>query len=62
MKDKGVLFKNTRDIPNTKDALVQAMIRISKKAGFRCIAYVARHSDATNALIRSVDTDSHCCT
>ncbi len=38
MKDKGVLFKNTRDIPNTKDALVQAMIRISEKAGFRCIA------------------------
>lgn len=58
LKEKGVLFKNTKGVPYTKDALVQAMIRISKKAGFRCIAYGARHSYATNALIRSVDTVS----
>jgi site-specific recombinase XerD len=32
--------------------------RISEKVGFRVIAYGARHSYATNALIRSVDTVS----
>ncbi|XZE53986.1 tyrosine-type recombinase/integrase [Planctomycetaceae bacterium SH139] len=54
----GALFKNTRGLPWTKDALVQAMQRISEKVGFRVIAYGARHSYATNALIRSVDTVS----
>lgn len=58
LKEKGSLFKNTRGVPWTKDALVQAMQRISGKVGFRCIAYGARHSYATNALIRSVDTVS----
>ena len=55
---EGTLFRNTRGLPWTKDALVQAMQTISDQVGFRCIAYGARHSYATNALIRSVDTVS----
>ncbi|EMI44014.1 phage-related integrase [Rhodopirellula sp. SWK7] len=56
LKDKGFLFKNTKGVPCTKSTLAQAMIHFSGKAGFRCIACGARHSYATNALIRSVDT------
>ncbi|MEO8496766.1 MAG: tyrosine-type recombinase/integrase [Planctomycetota bacterium] len=58
LKRQGPLFANTLGVPWTKDALVQSMQRISDKVGFRCIAYGARHSYATNALIRSVDTVS----
>ncbi|WP_436717707.1 tyrosine-type recombinase/integrase [Roseiconus lacunae] len=54
----GRLFRNNRCNPWTKDAVVNRLRRISKKVGFRVIAYGARHSFATNALIRSVDTVS----
>ena len=54
----GPLFRNSRGIPWTKDAIKCRLTRISKKVGFRVIAYGARHSFATNALIRSVDTVS----
>ena len=55
---EGPLFTNSRGVPWTKDALVQRCTRISTKVGFRVIAYGARHSYCTNALIRSVDTVS----
>lgn len=46
----GPLFRNSRGNPWTKDAIKCRLTRISKKVGFRVIAYVARHSFATNAL------------
>ncbi|MEO1530422.1 MAG: site-specific integrase, partial [Planctomycetota bacterium] len=54
----GVLFRNSRGNPWTKDAVVNRLRRISEKVGFRVIAYGARHSYATNALIKSVDAVS----
>lgn len=51
----GPLFLNSRGVPWTKDAIKCRLTRISTKVGFRVIAYGARHSFATNALIRSVD-------
>lgn len=55
MNQSGPLFLNIRGNPWTKDAIKGRLTRISKKVGFRVIAYGARHSYATNALIRSVD-------
>ena len=54
----GELFRNSKGRAWTKDALICRLSRISSKVGFRVIAYGARHSFATNALIRSVDTVS----
>jgi integrase len=54
----GALFRNSRGLPWTKDSIKCRLTRISKKVGFRAIAYGARHSFATNALIRSVDAVS----
>jgi len=47
---KGPLFRNSLGNPWTKDAIKCRLTRISKKVGFRVIAYGARHSWATNAL------------
>jgi len=46
----GVLFRNSRDRPWTRDAIKCRLARISNKVGFRVIAYGARHSFATRAL------------
>ncbi len=54
----GRLFLNARGNAWTKDAVKCRLTRISERVGFRVIAYGARHSYATNALIRSVDTVS----
>ncbi|MCO8122866.1 tyrosine-type recombinase/integrase [Stieleria sp. TO1_6] len=54
----GPLFLNSDQNPWTKDSIKCRLTRITKKVGFRVIAYGARHSYATNALIRSVDTVS----
>lgn len=54
----GELFRNSRGRAWTKDAVICRLSRISEKVGFRVIAYGARHSFATNALIRAVDTVS----
>ena len=47
----GPLFRNARGNPWTKNAIKCRLQRISEKCGFRVIAYGARHSYATNALI-----------
>ncbi len=47
----GVLFRNSRGRPWTKDAIKCRLSRVSKKVGFRVIAYGARHSWATHALM-----------
>lgn len=52
----GPLFRNSRGAPWTKNAIVLRLRRISKKVGFRVIAYGARHSFATNALTAGVDS------
>lgn len=54
----GPLFLNSQGNPWTKDSIKCRLTRITRKVGFRVIAYGARHSYATNALIRSVDTVS----
>ncbi|MEO1528548.1 MAG: site-specific integrase [Planctomycetota bacterium] len=54
----GPLFLNSQGKAWTKDSIKCRLARISEKVGFRVIAYGARHSYATNALIRSVDTVS----
>ena len=46
----GPIFRNARDNPWIKNAVKCATTRITKKVGFRVIAYGARHSYATNAL------------
>lgn len=46
----GPLFRNSRGRPWTKDSIKCRLTRISKKVGFRVIAYGARHSWATKAL------------
>lgn len=51
----GPIFRNAKGNPWTKDAIKCRLNRISKKVGFRVIAYGARHSFATNALINEVD-------
>ena len=52
----GPLFRNSRGAPWTKDAVRCRLRKISKKVGFRVIAYGARHSFATNALAAGVDS------
>ncbi len=52
----GPLFRNSVGKPWTKNAVVLRLTRISKKVGFRVIAYGARHSFATNALTAGVDS------
>jgi site-specific recombinase XerD len=47
----GVLFRNSRGNPWTRDAIKCRLTRISDKVGFRVIAYGARHSWATHALM-----------
>ncbi|APZ95845.1 tyrosine-type recombinase/integrase [Fuerstiella marisgermanici] len=54
-REDGPLFLNTRGNPWTKDSIKCRLNRISKRVGFRCVAYGARHSFATNALINEVD-------
>ncbi|GAB5406845.1 MAG: hypothetical protein Aurels2KO_50760 [Aureliella sp.] len=51
----GTLFRNSRGRAWTKDSVKCRLTRISKLVGFRIIAYGARHSYATNALVNSVD-------
>lgn len=55
MGQSGPLFRNSLGNPWTKDSIKCRLTRITKKVGFRVIAYGVRHSYATNALIRSVD-------
>ena len=55
MSQSGPLFRNSLGNPWTKDSIKCRLARITKKVGFRVIAYGVRHSYATNALIRSVD-------
>ncbi|WP_461507056.1 tyrosine-type recombinase/integrase [Rhodopirellula baltica] len=50
LRPKGPLFRNAYGNPWKKDAIKCRLNRMSKKLGFRVIAYGARHSYATNAL------------
>ncbi len=52
----GPLFRNTAGNAWTKDAIKCRLTRISKKVGFRCIAYGVRHSYATEGLTNDVDS------
>lgn len=54
-KSSGPIFLNTRGIPWTKDSIKCRLNRISKKVGFRVVAYGIRHSYCTNALMKGVD-------
>jgi integrase len=47
----GVVCRNSKGTPWTKDTINRRLTRISKKVGFRVIAYGARRSWATNALV-----------
>ena len=47
----GVVFRNSKGTPWTKNSIKCRLTRITKKVGFRVIAYGARHSWATNALV-----------
>ena len=47
----GVVFRNSKGTAWTKDSIKCRLTRISNKVGFRVIAYGARHSWATNALV-----------
>lgn len=51
----GPIFLNSRGRPWTKDSIKCRLTRISRLVGFRVIAYGARHSYATNALMNNVD-------
>ncbi|MCA8998763.1 MAG: site-specific integrase [Planctomycetaceae bacterium] len=51
----GPIFLNTNGQPWTKDSIKCRLNRVSKKLGFRCVAYAIRHSFATNALMNNVD-------
>ena len=51
----GPLFLNARGNPWTKDSIKCRLTRVTKKVGFRVIAYGIRHSYATNGLLRSID-------
>jgi len=55
MTETGPLFVNSQGNPWKKNSIKDRCRRISKKVGFRVIAYGARHSFATNALINEVD-------
>lgn len=48
----GVLFRNSRGRPWTKDSIKCQLTRVSEKVGFRVIAYGARHSFATEAITK----------
>ncbi len=48
---EGPVFRNEKGLPWSKNAVVWRLRRISDKVGFRAIAYGARHSFATNALV-----------
>jgi integrase len=51
----GFLFRTRKGNPYTEKAIVQQMQRLSKRVGFRAIAYGAgRHSFATKALVEGV--------
>ena len=52
----GPIFRNTSGRAWTKDAIKCRFTRISKKVGFRCIAYGFRHSYATEGLTNGVDS------
>jgi site-specific recombinase XerD len=52
----GPLFLNSQGNPWTKDSVKCRLTRISAKAGFRVIAYGARHSYATEGLKNGVDS------
>lgn len=54
----GPIFRNSQGNAWTKDSIKCRLTRITDKVGFRVIAYGARHSYATNALIQAVDTVS----
>jgi len=54
----GPLFRNRNGRAWTKDSIKCVSTRISKKVGFRVIAYGARHGYATNALVQGVDAIS----
>lgn len=56
LNSTGPLFRNTLGNPWTKDAIKCRLTRISKKVGFRCIAYGVRHSYATEGLTNGVDS------
>ncbi len=47
---EGIIFRNAEGLPWTKNAIVLKLGRISKRVGYRVIAYGARHSWATQAL------------
>lgn len=51
----GPILLNTRGISWTKDSIKCRLNRVSKRLGFRVVAYGIRHSFATNALIKGVD-------
>ena len=53
---QGPIFRNTRGNPWTKDAVVCRLRRLSKKVGFRVIAYGTRHSFCSRALVSGSDT------
>ncbi len=55
---RGPLFRNRNGRAWTKDSVKCVLTRISKKVGFRVIAYGARHGYATNALVQGVDAIS----
>lgn len=50
---EGPIFRNSQGRPWTANAIKCATTRISKRVGFRVIAYGARHSFATNALTQN---------
>ena len=52
---EGPLFRNSWGNPWTKDSIKCRLTRLTKKFGFRVIAYGIRHSYATNGLLRSID-------
>jgi integrase len=49
---EGPIFRNSEGRPWTKDAIKCRLNRISRLVGFRVIAYGARHSWATDALVK----------
>lgn len=58
LNSDGPLFRNSKGRPWTKDSIKCRLGRITKQVGFRVIAYGARHSFATNALMNNVDSIS----
>jgi integrase len=49
-QDSGLVFLNARGGPWSKDAIVDAFSRLTKKTGIEATAYAYRHSYATRAL------------